>query len=650
MPAALATAFDQATSSTTNRQNALLNVQATGDTDQLTELVAPLQIESTTLGNLMNDLVGTLSNRVGTLTDQARSDALRDSALVLGALLAAVGIALYVARSLVFPMRILHAAAVDAATNRLPDTIRQVRTGRHVDWRSVEPVPVRTTEEIGQLARAFDEMHRQAVRLAGEQAELRGQVSEMFMTLARRSQSLVELQLSVIEDLETDEQDPQRLDDLFRIDHIATRLRRNGENLQVLAGGSPSRPDDGPVTMIELLRAATSEVKDYRRIALGNAPSGLVRAQAAADVVHILAELLENATRFSPPQDKVVLTADRGADGGVLIEVVDTGLGMAADDLDAANTRLAAGDSVSPETTRRMGLFVVGRLAAPHGVTVKLRRTTTRVTQAGITASVHVPGALVIAEALPNSPLSRPGRAAAQELMSGSRPALPGVPFNPAGPAATTGSMVPINGNLTGPANGDHPANGPMTGPLNGMANGAVNGRVNGVAHNPGPHRTMPESSEPAWPRNEPSPIFDQMITGWFMEDPHHPNQQPRKPQPPPPTAQTPRNSAPPPRRDPWAGPADVARRAAEEAVGHAKHSAVTPKGLPVRRPGAQLAPGTANPTGKPAAGRQGNPADFRDPAAVRNNLARHYSGMRAARQRTQGDAESSVEGKADPK
>ncbi|MEU0797233.1 ATP-binding protein [Amycolatopsis sp. NPDC005961] len=495
------------------------------------------------LGTILADQVKTLSDAVGARTDAARSDALRDAALVIASLLGALAIALAVARSVVVPIRRLHAAAVDTARRRLPGTIERIREGEDVDWQATERLPVDSEEEIGQLARAFDDMHRQAVRLAvGEQAEMRIQVSEMFMTLSRRSQSLVELQLSVIEDLEADEQDPQRLAELFQIDHIATRLRRNGENLQVLAGGRPVRREVGPVATVELLRAATSEVKDYQRVTLGNAPRGSVQSEAAADVVHILAELLENAIRSSPPGEQVVLTADRGFDGGVLIEVVDTGLGMTREDLEAANARLAAGASVSPETTRRMGLFVVSRLAASHGITVRLRPSTTRTASAGITASVHVPGVLVLVDLPP-----RPGP---PELL----PAVNGVP--------------------------------------------------------------RPEP-EPRWPAEEPAavapmptPIFDQMLSHWFADD-----------------------RAKPARPGEWATPADEVRQAAEAAVGAPDDLELTESGLPTRQPGAQLAPGSVAP-------RQPQPADssFRDPAAVRNNLSRHYSGMRAARHRVATD------------
>ncbi|MET8998517.1 ATP-binding protein [Amycolatopsis sp. NPDC004169] len=522
------------------------------------------------LGTILAEQVKTLSDAVGAQTNTARSGALRDTALVIASLLGALAIALAVARSVVAPIRRLHAAALDTAQRRLPGTIERIREGEEIDWRAVAPIPVDSEEEIGQLARAFDDMHRQAVRLAvGEQAEMRIQVSEMFMTLSRRSQSLVELQLSVIEDLEADEQDPQRLAELFQIDHIATRLRRNGENLQVLAGGRPVRRDVGPVATVELLRAATSEVKDYQRVSLGNAPRGSVQSEAAADVVHILAELLENAIRSSPPEEQVVLTADRGFDGGLLIEVVDVGLGMTREDLEAANARLAAGAAVSPETTRRMGLFVVSRLAASHGITVRLRPTTTRTASAGITASVHVPGVLILVD-------------------------LPARAVPPALPPSVNGT------------------------------NGSTNGSANGAARH---------ELEPRWPAEEPvpdppTPIFDQMLSHWFAEAPANP--------PPPAASAGPSGPVSPPRPAGWATPADQVRQAAEAAVGTLDDVEFTDSGLPARTPGAQLAPGSVAP-------RPPQQADnsFRDPAAVRNNLSRHYSGMRAARHRVAGEPDA---------
>lgn len=412
IPAADAEAFDQATQSATSRRDAY-QAAFVGQAPIVPQALLPGIAEETRgLDALVAGLVDDLSDNVSGLTDQARSDALRDTAIVLGAVLAALVLALVVGRSLLVPVRLLRSAALGVAHHRLPETVERIRAGDQVDWRAVEPVPVRAGAELGQLAQAFDDLHRQAVRLAGEQAELRRQVSEMFTTLSRRSQSLVELQLEVIEDLESDEEDARRLEGLFKLDHLATRLRRNGENLQVLAGGTPARRGQASVTVVELLRGSVSEVNDYRRVRLGHAPNGSVRGSAAADIVHILAELLENATRFSPPERKVVLTADRGADGGLLIEVVDGGLGMAPEDLAAANARLAATDDVGPETTRRMGLFVVSRLAERHGVLVRLRPTYDTAQRAGITASVHVPANLVIAEGTPETfPAAEPAAA-----------------------------------------------------------------------------------------------------------------------------------------------------------------------------------------------------------------------------------------------
>ncbi|HYQ67143.1 ATP-binding protein [Actinophytocola sp.] len=397
------TDFSAATETAPTRRATLQDAVVTPDAVDLRSLLPNIQTEASRVRDLSTDLVNFLGDTVTNRTNDARSAALRDTAIVIAALLIALAVALVVSRSLLDPVRRLRQAALTAAREQLPRAVERVRAGEQISWSTRQSVPVRTTEEIGQLARAFDDMHEQAIRLAAEQAELRRQVSEMFMTLSRRSQTLVESQLEVIEGLESDEQDPRRLSGLFRLDHLATRLRRNGENLQVLAGGSPARRDSAPVTVVELLRAATSEIDDYRRITLAHAPSGSVRAVAAADVVHILSELLENATRYSPPDQKVVLSADRGADGGLLFEVVDAGLGMASDDIEAANHRLAATDYVGPETTRRMGLFVVSRLAARHGVTVRLRPTFERASRAGITASIHLPGALVIAGTTPEN-------------------------------------------------------------------------------------------------------------------------------------------------------------------------------------------------------------------------------------------------------
>ncbi|MFJ7219067.1 sensor histidine kinase [Amycolatopsis sp. NPDC098790] len=613
--------FKAATSSAEERLDTLQD-PGNGGTAALASFAPSIAAETTGVTAVLKDVSAKLADDVSAAADRARSDSLRDTALVLGALLGALAIALLVVRSLVTPVRRLRAAALRAANEQLPETVRQVREGHDVDWRAVPDSGVETEEEIGQLARAFDDMHRQAVRLAVEQAELRKQVSEMFMTLSRRSQSLVEQQLSIIEDLEAGEQNPKRLDELFRIDHIATRLRRNGENLHVLAGGRPVRHGREPVPTRDLLRAATSEVKDYRRVALGNAPRSSVQPEAAADVVHILAELLENATRFSPPEHKVALTADRGADGGLLIEVVDQGLGMTPAELAAVNERLAAAGTVGPETTRRMGLFVVGRLASLHGVTVRLRATGTGARHAGVTASVHVPGALVIAD------LARPIGAGRLVTAGASRNGHTRQAEVPAQASTPIFEQV-VTSWFTEPA----------AKPVVRRNGSASPGEWPSVGKKPAAESTVD------WPPAETPEKAETPVANRHAA----PETAPAPPSTP--AADWPATVEKPVARDEkpvvgeWDTPADRARQAAESALKPAAAQRLTDAGLPTRRPGAQLAPGAAVPRV-----REQNGGSFRDAAAVRSSLSRHYQGMRAARQETAARAEEPRKDEVDPR
>ena len=226
-------------------------------------------------------------------------------------------------------MRQLRNAAFGIAEQRLPmlvDQLSRTDPGR-VDTR-VAPIPITTTDEIGEVARAFDQVHREAVRLAAEQALLRGNINAIFTNLSRRNQSLIEGQLTLITDLENNEADPDQLENLFRLDHLATRMRRNGENLLVLAGEEPGRRWDQPVPLVDVLRAASSEVEQYERIELSGVPEAEIHGRAVTDLVHLLAELLENATTFSSPQTKVRVTATRLPDGRVMVEIHDKGIGL----------------------------------------------------------------------------------------------------------------------------------------------------------------------------------------------------------------------------------------------------------------------------------------------------------------------------------
>ena len=194
----------------------------------------------------------------------------------------------------------------------------------------------------------------------------------MFVNLSRRSQALVERQLQLIEQLESNEQDPDQLSNLFQLDHLATRMRRNSENLLVLAGTDLAKRNVAPVPLVDVLRAAVSEIEQYQRIVVQAPPQATVVGRATSDVIHLLAELLDNATNFSPPDSQVVMSSLRAQDGSIVVEIADSGVGMLDHELADANRRLSTPSAVDVSASRRMGLFVVGRLGARHGITVHL--------------------------------------------------------------------------------------------------------------------------------------------------------------------------------------------------------------------------------------------------------------------------------------
>ncbi|PGH52576.1 nitrate- and nitrite sensing domain-containing protein [Streptomyces sp. Ru87] len=338
------------------------------------------------------DLVNNAVDEANRISDDARTDAIVTGSIVVVALLAAFILAGMMARSMSRSMQRLRTAAFDVAEQRLPrlvDQLSRTDPGR-VDT-SVEPIPINSRDEIGEVARAFDQVHREAVRLAAEQALLRGNVNAIFTNLSRRNQGLIERQLTLITDLENNEADPDQLESLFRMDHLATRMRRNGENLLVLAGEEPGRRWNQPVPLVDVLRAAASEVESYERIELTGVPETDIHGNAVSDLVHLLAELLENATSFSSPQTKVRVTATRLPDGRVMIEIHDKGIGLTAEDFADINHKLANPPTVDAAISQRMGLFVVGRLADRHGIRVQLRPSGE---QAGTTSLVMLPEAI----------------------------------------------------------------------------------------------------------------------------------------------------------------------------------------------------------------------------------------------------------------
>jgi signal transduction histidine kinase len=332
-----------------------------------------------------------------------------ESVVLVVTVLLAGGIGLVVGRYLLGSLGVLRRTALDVASRRLPEAVAKIREGRGEDVR-IDPVPVYTTEEFGQVARAFDEVHGQAVKSAAEQASLRSNLGNIFVNLSRRSQGLVERQLRLMEQLERHEENPEQLANLFKLDHLATRMRRNNENLMVLSGLDLSRRFTKPLPLGDVLRAAVSEIEHYQRAVVRSAPTATIVGYAAGDLVRLIAELLDNATAFSRPDTQVTVDSHRDANGDIVVQVVDQGIGMGEVELAEANNRASAGAAVEVPVSRQMGLFVVGRLASRHSFRVRFEPSRGE----GLTAVVTVPAELVVRGSGDRErPLSASGGAAA---------------------------------------------------------------------------------------------------------------------------------------------------------------------------------------------------------------------------------------------
>ncbi|GAB2806306.1 hypothetical protein GCM10027091_43150 [Streptomyces daliensis] len=372
--------------------------------------------DSETAGNLVDKVSGGFLHKLRTSSAQAQDEtsdrAGAASVILFAVLLLALTIGLGIGRHLLRSLTVLRSTALDVAENRLPAAVESMREGRKADG-VVDVVPVHTTEEFGQLARAFDTVHAEAVRLAAEQAALRGDLRSTLVNLSRRSQSLVDRLLLMMEQLERHEEDPEQLASLFTLDHLATRMRRNNENMMVLCGSSLVRPAHG-AALDTVLRGAVSEIEHYQRVLVQPSPAVDVVGYVAGDLGRLVAELLDNATTFSPPHTQVGIGGIRQADGSLLIEIQDGGIGMNESDLARANRRVATDTASDAPASRQLGLFVVGRLAGRHGIDVSL---SSQPGVRGLRASVVVPAKLVTAQATAPSRTDQPG------AVAGRRPA-----------------------------------------------------------------------------------------------------------------------------------------------------------------------------------------------------------------------------------
>lgn len=351
------------------------------------------------------DIARTIVSRADALCDGARTSAALTGLLSLAVLLLVLGAALAVARSLVRPLKRLQEGALQVATVELPERVRRLgEAGEDGGDLEITPIDVTSRDEIGQVARAFDQVHTEAVRLAANEAMLRGSFNTMFVSLSRRSQALIERLARQIDSLEQREEDPDRLAGLFTMDHLVTRMRRNSENLLLMAGHEASRRHSEPVPLADVARAAASEIEQYGRVQVRIGSGTWVAGKAAPDIARLLAELIDNATTFSPKESPVSVTARELEDAGVIIAVADLGVGISPERLTDLNGRLENPSAVDAYVARHTGLFAVARLARRHGAQARLRAGDPR----GVTALVWLPETLLERRA-PALPVRVPG-------------------------------------------------------------------------------------------------------------------------------------------------------------------------------------------------------------------------------------------------
>ena len=545
---------------------------------------------------------------VGSVRDQAITSAVAFGVVAIIALAVAAWSGLATARSVLRPLDRLRAAAVE-----LPDAVRRVSGGNGQGRPSdVRPVGVESSDEIGQIARAFDQMRAESLRQAANEAALRARLNAMFLNLSHRSQSLVERQVRIIDRLEQGEQDAGRRASLFKLDRITARMHRSSQNLLILAGNELTSSWNQPVALADLVRAAVTEIEDGERVSLNAQPDIAVRGPVVNDLVHLLAELAENATSFSAADMQVEVSGQLLTTGGVLVDITDRGIGMDAKEMAYANWQLENLSAADINVPRWMGFFVIARLAARHGIRVRLHAAefgglTALVwlpdeilTARGATASLRLSGSTSTGSA-PGSPEPaahlRTATAAQRTTTAGSTEAAPPL----AGKQGALGGLSSASGadERPGPAwsaGGQRPAFQPEPA---GAAGPSGHGRPDAT----GQTETAPPGSTA--PRNQDSgpadrevvlpasagpaetirlPIYDEVESRWFGGG-HQ-------------ASGSPDRTAGPTSR--WSSSADEGWHAAE-AVGAPTVGGTTPAGLPKRLPSANLVPG-AIPGPQPAA------------------------------------------------
>ncbi|QUQ65198.1 Nitrate and nitrite sensing [Kutzneria sp. CA-103260] len=561
-------------------------------------------------------LIGQLRAQASALAADAAGAAGRDIAFLLGTLMIALGLMLVVAWSLLTPLRRLRLEALDMANVRLPQTLKRiladpdpVEAAKH----AVDPVSVFSREEIGQLARSFDLVHDQAVRMAVDQAVLRDNVNAIFVNLSRRSQALVERQLSELDRLEQNEQDPDQLARFFVLDHLATRMRRNSENLIILSGTGLTKHVVRPLPLAELVGAAISEVEHYARVKAAGLPNVLVHGRAVKDLIHLIAELLDNATTYSESSTTVTIAARTLRAGQLAMQISDSGMGMTTDELDAANHKLADPPDFDVTVARRMGLYVVGRLAQRHNIRVRLRNGD--FIEGGTKAVITVPADLL---APPREDDQQP------------EPAKPVLRRSIRLEDTQPHVEIPEqNGSLfRRPAEESAP---PAPAPV--------------PAASVAPAEEPVKAEEPVPEPTTRLPIYEEVLSRWFQPVDEWPVDEPDAPPLPAlPVAEAEPEPVVIPEQKPmpepvnrhvsWNSPADEGWLTVRTKLSGPAGDQITTSGLPKRVPNKHLVPGSAAPRSAPPEVQETRPPQFpeRTPETTRNRLSGFQRGLGRAR------------------
>ncbi|MGX1809033.1 sensor histidine kinase [Nocardia sp. NPDC055321] len=350
-----------------------------------------------------------------------RGDALLAGAAVLLLSAGAIAIALLLADRIIRRLRRLRNRTLSLANEGLPEVMRRLRAGEPVDPAADGAVLNFGDDEIGQVAAAFGHAHATAISAAVTEARTREGVEKVVLNIAHRSQVMVHRQLEILDDVEANQEDPAMLEVFFRLDHLVTRERRNAENLIILAGGQPGRQWRQPVSLMEVVRSSVGETIDYTRTRVSRMPDVAVVGLVVADLLHLLAELIDNAVAFSPPTAPVeVIGTVVGK--GIALEIIDQGVGLPQSEKQRLDQMLSSPPDFGVHTLfedSRLGLFVVARLAARHGITVRLGESD----YSGVRAVVLIPSRLVVAQHRDPE-----ARSAVEPVPASATPAVPGPP------------------------------------------------------------------------------------------------------------------------------------------------------------------------------------------------------------------------------